>query len=34
VLRPGVWGRLTLNDLHIEGNQQVFEHLIAWEPEE
>lgn len=29
-----VWGRLTLNDLKIEGNQQVFEQLIAWEPEE
>ncbi|MFD0008870.1 maleylpyruvate isomerase family mycothiol-dependent enzyme [Streptomyces sp. NPDC127178] len=29
-----VWGRLTLSDLKIEGDQQVFEHLIAWEPEE
>ncbi|MFD8977888.1 MULTISPECIES: hypothetical protein [unclassified Streptomyces] len=29
-----VWGRLTLNDLKTEGDQQVFEQLIAWEPEE
>ncbi|MFJ9448550.1 hypothetical protein ACIRRH_43160 [Kitasatospora sp. NPDC101235] len=29
-----VWGRLTLSDLKIEGDQQVFEQLIAWEPEE
>ncbi|NUV95681.1 hypothetical protein G6W53_23630 [Streptomyces sp. KAI 90] len=29
-----VWGRLTLSDLHIEGDKQVLEHLIAWEPEE
>ncbi|GAA1605388.1 MULTISPECIES: maleylpyruvate isomerase family mycothiol-dependent enzyme [Streptomyces] len=29
-----VWGRLTLNDLTIQGDQQVFEQLIAWEPEE
>ncbi|MEU6817863.1 maleylpyruvate isomerase family mycothiol-dependent enzyme [Streptomyces sp. NPDC046860] len=29
-----VWGRLTMDDLKIEGDQQVFEHLIAWEPEE
>ena len=29
-----VWGRLTLSDLKIEGDQQVFERLIAWEPEE
>ncbi|MEW2498576.1 hypothetical protein ACWEQ1_23260 [Streptomyces nodosus] len=29
-----VWGRLTLSDLKIKGDQQVFEQLIAWEPEE
>ncbi|MEE4496249.1 hypothetical protein [Streptomyces sp. BE230] len=29
-----VWGRLTMSDLKIEGDQQVFERLIAWEPEE
>lgn len=29
-----VWGRLTMADLKIEGDQQVFEQLIAWEPEE
>jgi hypothetical protein len=29
-----VRGRLTLDDLKIEGDQQVFEQLIAWEPEE
>jgi uncharacterized protein (TIGR03083 family) len=29
-----VWGRLTLSDLKTEGDQQVFEQLIAWEPEE
>lgn len=29
-----VWGRLTLSDLKTEGDQQVFERLIAWEPEE
>ncbi|XHM06275.1 hypothetical protein PXH67_07115 [Streptomyces sp. P8-A8] len=29
-----VWGRRTLSDLKIEGDQQVFEQLIAWEPEE
>ncbi|WKD31887.1 maleylpyruvate isomerase N-terminal domain-containing protein [Streptomyces xanthophaeus] len=29
-----VWGRLTLSGLKIEGDQQVFEQLIAWEPEE
>ncbi|CAL9393186.1 hypothetical protein SUDANB120_01304 [Streptomyces sp. enrichment culture] len=29
-----VWGRRTLGDLKIEGDQQVFERLIAWEPEE
>nr|WP_256216240.1 hypothetical protein [Streptomyces sp. Ag109_O5-10] len=29
-----VWGRLTPSDLNIEGDQQVFEQLIAWEPEE
>ena len=28
------WGRLTLSDLKIEGDRQVFERLIAWEPEE
>ncbi|GLF94958.1 maleylpyruvate isomerase family mycothiol-dependent enzyme [Streptomyces yaizuensis] len=29
-----VWGRLTLSDLTVEGDRQVFERLIAWEPEE
>ncbi|MFE4583252.1 hypothetical protein ACFRKC_47555, partial [Streptomyces chartreusis] len=29
-----VWGRLTLSDLKTEGDRQVFEQLIAWEPEE
>ncbi|MFF9391633.1 maleylpyruvate isomerase family mycothiol-dependent enzyme [Streptomyces griseoluteus] len=29
-----VWGRLTMSDLKIEGDQRVFEQLIAWEPEE
>nr|WP_203644489.1 maleylpyruvate isomerase family mycothiol-dependent enzyme [Streptomyces sp. SID14478] len=29
-----VWGRLQLNALQVEGNQHVFEQLIAWEPEE
>lgn len=29
-----VWGRLTLSDLKAEGDQQVFEQLIAREPEE
>lgn len=29
-----VRGRLTPNDLRIEGDRQVFERLIAWEPEE
>ncbi|MYS69984.1 hypothetical protein GTY88_06020, partial [Streptomyces sp. SID5926] len=29
-----VWGRLTLSDLKAEGDRQVFERLIAWEPEE
>jgi uncharacterized protein (TIGR03083 family) len=29
-----VWGRLTLEDLKTEGDHQVFERLIAWEPEE
>ncbi|MFI7382809.1 maleylpyruvate isomerase family mycothiol-dependent enzyme [Streptomyces sp. NPDC049813] len=29
-----VWGRRTLRDLRTEGDQRVFEQLIAWEPEE